>query len=304
MIGDYFMDDNKDLLNEIDKLDDNEENIDEKEKSTSHEKVFTIVIVAIIIVSLFMLYLSYKGTYIVSNKENKQDDFSMYLDNVDINDNNNEVEYEEIDYAELERQKIEKFEQEKINLAITSQVLDIDNKLIATIHNGNQETIESVLVQVIFYDGEDKPIKIDENIIDIFDPETDYYMHFQNTPKGYERCDFLITKKDYYSYYNSRKNDITFNIEEKEGFDGKKEIEVIGKNNSEDKIQIINFAIIFYNENDQIIALREQSQYDVKKQKEFKMKLNSELYSYETFENIPYSRYEIILLDAIAYSEI
>lgn len=294
------MEDNKDLINEIDNLDDNTEVI--KEKSTSHEKAFTIIVIVIIIAALFMMYLFYKGIYIVSNKENKQDDFSAYLENIDNNEEENNAENEEIDYEEREKQKIQKFEEQKNNLIITSQILDIDGKLISTIHNGNQESIENLLVQVIFYDGEDKPIKIDQNTIDIFDSETDYYMFFEDTPKGYERCEFLITKKDYYDFYISRKNDISFNVEENNN-DDENVIEIVGKNNSNDKVRKINFAIVYYNENDQIIAIREESQYDVKKQKEFKLKINSRLYSYESYEDVPYSRYEVILLDAISYIE-
>lgn len=294
------MEDNKDLLNEIDKLEDNEEILEETEKSTSHEKVFTIIVILIIVAALFMMYLSYKGTYIVSNKENKQDDFSAYLDVNNNEDEENKIENEEIDYEELQRQKREKFEQQKNNLVITSQMLDIDGKLIATIHNGNEEVIENVLVQVIFYNGEDKPIKIDEKTIEVFDNQSDYFLFFEDTPKSYERCEFLITKENFYNNYNSKKDEISFTVEEKAD---ENVIEISGKNNSDHKIQRVNFAIIYYNENDQIIAIRESSQYDIKKQKEFKIQVNKQLYSYDTFGDVPYSRYEVRLLNAMSYVE-
>ncbi len=292
------MEDNKDLLNEIDKLEDNEEILEEAEKSTSHEKIFTIIVILIIIVALFMMYLSYKGTYIVSNKENKQDDFSAYLD-VNNNEENN-IQNEEIDYEELERQKKEKFEQQKNNLIITSQILDIDGKLIATIYNGNEEGIDNVLVQVIFYNGEDKPIKIDERTIDVFDSQSEYFLFFEHTPKAYERCEFLITKENFYNSYNSNRNKISFSFEEKSD---QNIIEISGKNESEHKIQRVNFAIIYYDENDQIIAIREGSEYDIKKQKEFKIQINKQLYSYDTYEDVPYSRYEVRLLNSMSYVE-
>lgn len=294
------MGDNKDLLNEIDKLEDNDEIVEEKERITSHEKIFTIIVILIIVVALFMMYLSYKGNYIVSNKENKQDDFSAYLDvNNDEEDEKN-VENETIDYLELENQRKEQFETQKNNLIITSQMLDIDGKLIATIHNGNEETIENILVQVIFYNGEDRPIKIDESIIEVLDSQSDYYMLFEYTPKAYERCEFLITKENFYNSYNSNKNEVSFSVEEKSD---KNMIEISGKNNSDHKIQKINFAVVYYNESDQIIAIREETQYDIKKQKDFKIQVNKQLYSYDTFEDIPYSRYEVILLNAMSYVE-
>ena len=294
------MEDNKDLLNEIDKLEDNDEILEEKEKSTSHEKIFTVIVILIIIVALFFLYLSYKGTYIVSNKENKQDDFSAYLDVNTNEESENNIENEEINYLEIENQKKEQFEIQKNNLIITSQMLDIDGKLIATIHNGNEETIENVLVQVIFYNGEDKPIKIDEKNIEIFDSQSDYYMFFENTPKNYERCEFLITKENFYNNYNSKKDEISFTVEEKAD---ENVIEISGKNNSDHKIQRANFAVVYYNENNQIIAIRESSQYDIKKQKQFKIEANRQLYSYDTFEDVPYTRFEVILLNAMSYVE-
>lgn len=294
------MEDNKDLLNEIDKLEDNDEILEEKEKSTSHEKIFTVIVILIIIVALFFLYLSYKGTYIVSNKENKQDDFSAYLDVNTNEESENNIENEEINYLEIENQKKEQFEIQKNNLIITSQMLDIDGKLIATIHNGNEETIENVLVQVIFYNGEDKPIKIDEKNIEIFDSQSDYYMFFENTPKNYERCEFLITKENFYNNYNSKKDEISFTVEEKAD---ENVIEISGKNNSDHKIQRANFAVVYYNENNQIIAIRESSQYDIKKQKQFKIEANRQLYSHDTFEDVPYTRFEVILLNAMSYVE-
>lgn len=292
------MKDNKDLINEIDKLDDNNEVIDERENSTSHEKIFTLIVILIIIVALFIMYLFYTGKYIVSNKENKQDDFSAYLNIISNEKNEDNIEVEETDYKEIENQKKEQFNIQKNNLIITSQALDIDRKLIATIHNGNEEILENVLVQVIFYNEENQPIKIDEKNIDIFDSQSDYYIFFENTPKDYARSEFLITKENFYNNYNSKKNDISFTIEEK---DNENTIEILGKNNSDEKIQKADFAIIYYNENDEIIAIREVSQYDIKKQKEFKIQLNKQLYSYDTFEDASYSKYEIILLNAMSH---
>ena len=51
-------DNNKHLLNEIDELDDNEEPFKVKnEKISSHEKIFTIIIILIITIALIVLYL-------------------------------------------------------------------------------------------------------------------------------------------------------------------------------------------------------------------------------------------------------
>lgn len=301
------MGDNKDLLDEIDKLDDNEEaSASKAERESSHEKIFTAIIVIIIIAALVMLYLFYKGNYIVEDKENKQDDFSSISDDFSNNgtDNNDNVDENntenELTYEEQEQQATELFNAQKNNLVISSQTLDVDGKLIATIHNGNQETIYDVTVQTIFYDGENKPIKIGENHIDAIEANSDYYMNFLNTPKGYERCDYLITKEYYTNYYVSHKNDVSFTVEEKQdAFSSLNSVYISGKNNSDDKLDVVSFALLYYNENNQLIAMRVISEYGIKKQEEFKIKYNIDLYSYEAYENINYSRYEVVLLDAL-----
>lgn len=303
-------DNNKHLLNEIDELDDNEEPFKVKnEKISSHEKIFTIIIILIIIIALIVLYLFYKGTYIVSNKTNKQDDFSSILDNL-YNDSIDEYDDEFYDdhnneeYFDHYKEATEKFETQKNNLTITSQTLDIDGKLIITLHNGNQEIIYDFLVEVIFYDGDNKPIKIDGIPINAIEANSDYYILFENTPKEYTRCDFLITKDYNNNIYISHKNDITFSVQENVNSKyGKNVIEITGKNNSDDTIEEINFAILFYDENNKIIALKNIYESEIKKQKNFKIDTENAFYSSETYENIPYNRYEVILLDAISYNE-
>lgn len=290
------MEDNKDLINEIDKLDDNAEVSEEKEKSTSHEKVFTVVIVMIIIAALAMFYLSYKGTYIVSNKENKRDDYSAYLKNVDINEENTNTTNEKLSYEEQENQKVELAKVQLENVSITYQSRDIEGHLIAVLHNGNQESVENILVQVIFYNGENKPIKITEYRTYMVDGGTDYYMTFIDTPEEYERCDFLISKDIYYIVYDSRRNDISFNVEESD----ENTIKIYAKNNSDYKIREVLFALVYYNENDQIISISERASYTIKKNKDFKLEIDKKLYNYETCEEVPYSRYEVVLLHAIS----
>ncbi len=156
------MEDNKDLLDEIKKLDDTEEVI--QEKRNLHEKIFTVIIILIIIGALTMLYFSYTGKYIVANKESKSENISSYLENVVYEENIETENTEVIDYETLKQQQIQKFEEQKNNLNVVVETKDINNKLISVLKNNNQENISDILVQVIFYDAENKPIKIDELI--------------------------------------------------------------------------------------------------------------------------------------------
>lgn len=288
---------NKDLLDEIDKLEDAENPL--KDNVTSHEKIFTIIIILIIIVALVMLYFAYTGNYIASGKKDKQEDVSSYLENQTYYNFVTEDYTEEIDYALIEEQQKQKFEEQKLNLAITSQMLDVNNKLIAIMHNNNQEYVSNFKVQVIFYDAENKPIKIDECYINIIEANKDYYMCFEDTPTAYQRCDFLITKDAYCVEYISNTNDVSYEVEEKE--DGK--IKILGKSNSENKLMGVEFFIIYYGENDQIISVKTIEGFEFKKNKEFRIEAYNTLFNEVDYTEIPYSRYEVVLSGAYSIME-
>lgn len=292
------MGENKDLLDEIEKLDDTEEVI--KEKASLHEKIFTIVIIVIIIIALTMLYFSYKGNYIVTNKKSKSEDYSSYLENVVYDENTaGENNNEELDYEVLKQQQIQKFEEQKAGLNITTQISDINKKLIAVLHNSNQENISNVQVQVIFYDAENKPIKIDENFISLIEVNMDYYMLFDETPENYARYDFLITKDNYNCEYTSYSSAITYEVQEKE--DSK--IKIVGKNNSDKKIEEINFFVIYYNENNEIISIKTVNTFDVKKNKEFKIDFYNSIYNDKDYSEVPFARYEVKPASIYSYNE-
>lgn len=292
------MGENKDLLDEIEKLDDTEEVI--KEKASLHEKIFTIVIIVIIIIALTMLYFSYKGNYIVTNKKSKSEDYSSYLENVVYDENTaGENSNEELDYEVLKQQQIQKFEEQKAGLNITTQISDINKKLIAVLHNSNQENISDVQVQVIFYDAENKPIQIAENFISLIEVNMDYYMLFDKTPENYARYDFLITKELYNTEYTSYSGNITYEIQEKE--DSK--IKIVGKNNSDKKIEEINFFVIYYNENNEIISIKTVNTFDVKKNKEFKIDFYNSIYNDKDYSEVPFARYEVKPASIYSYNE-
>lgn len=292
------MGENKDLLDEIEKLDDTEEVI--KEKASLHEKIFTIVIIVIIIIALTMLYFSYKGNYIVTNKKSKSEDYSSYLENVVYDENTaGENSNEELDYEVLKQQQIQKFEEQKAGLNITTQTSDINKKLIAVLHNSNQENISDVQVQVIFYDAENKPIQIAENFISLIEVNMDYYMLFDKTPENYARYDFLITKDNYNCEYTSYSSAITYEVQEKE--DSK--IKIVGKNNSDKKIENVNFFVIYYNENNEIISVKIVNTFDVRKNKEFKIDFYNSIYNDKDYSEVPFARYEVKPASIYSYNE-
>ncbi len=124
-------------------------------------------------------------------------------------------------------------------------------------------------------------------------------MYFYDTPENYARHEYLITKDSYGFENTSYSNSVTFEVQEKE--DGK--VKIIGKNNSDTKIQEIKFFVLYYNENNEIISVKTVDSYDVKKNKEFKIDLNNNLYKEEDYSEVPFARYEVKPAEIYSYIE-
>lgn len=236
------------------------------------EKKFIIAIIIIVIIfcvgySLYRIYLSYE-------------------------------DYEKIDdnYVPFEEGS-KKFEEQKNNVKISSQGLDINKSLIVLLENQNADNMCNILLYVIFYDGENKPIMVDKENINYLGSNSKYYVSIDKVPENFERYDFLLMKEDfYYNYnYNSYKNDISF-----ETYKNDNNIVIKGKNNSNEKIDKLSFTVVYYDESGKIIGIQEANEYDIKKNKEFSITAYN-LYKKDDYEYVDFSTYEVILNNAYKY---
>ena len=66
-------------------------------------------------------------------------------------------------------------------------------------------------------------------------------------------------------------------------------------------IDEIEFLLIYFDENDNILAVDNIYEYDIGKRKKFEIEEYLELYDDEYFEKVPYSRYEVVLASAYSY---
>ena len=214
-----------------------------------------------------------------------------------ISENKQEFYKEDIDYEELNENEEKRLEEEVSNIIIKKEFIDINRNLGIVINNQNGETTSGILIQVIFYNSENKPIKIAENSINILESNIDYYITFTNTPEEYERYEFLISKEYEDLSIKSFKNSITYDVKEK----NEDEIIISGKNSSSEIIDEIEFLLIYFDENDNILAVDNIYEYDIGKKKKFEIEEYLELYDDEYFEEVPYSRYEVVLTSAYSY---
>ena len=182
------------------------------------------------------------------------------------------------------------------NIIIDKEFIDYRKQLNFLIKNTNNVDVNSISIEVVFYDGEGKIIEIDSSNLEVLAAGLDRYVSFYETPEKYERYDVLIqVDKDAQNYYSSKLNDVSY-----ECLLNKEDDEVIirGKNNSSEKLEYVIFEIIHYDDKDNVINVKEAFEFDIRKNKSFEIDEYIDLYDDETYDPIAYSRYEIRLVEA------
>lgn len=182
------------------------------------------------------------------------------------------------------------------NIIIEKEFIDYEKELNFLVKNANNLDVKDISVEIVFYDGEGKIIEIDCGDITFLPAGMSRYIYFYDTPEKYERYDVLIqVDKETQDYYASCMQDVSYecllNSEEDE-------LIIRGKNNSQDTIDTVVFEIIYYDEKDNVIAVEELYEFDIRRNKTFEIEEYISLYDSESYDEIPYSRYEIRLVEA------
>lgn len=276
------------VIDEINSLDDDNDSAIKSAKRGIN--VGTIIF----IIAIFLLIF---GAYMYSTKDKRSAQEALTEFGEYISENKQQFYNGEIDYEELNEKENMRFEEEADNITIAKEFIDINKDLGIVINNHNSSTTKGILIQVIFYNFEDKPIKISEHYINILEPNIDYYITFSDTPKEYNRYEFLISK-DYDNYsIKALTTGITYKVEEI----NENEFAIFGKNGSFEKVDEVEFFVVYFDEEDNILAVETCNEYDIGKNKEFEIEEYKKLYADETYEEIQYSRYEVFLASAYTY---
>lgn len=143
----------------------------------------------------------------------------------------NTLEYYEIEFDEL-----------KENFKIDTLKLK-NSKLIYEIKNENDVTINNVNIQTIFYDAENRPIKICTNDIQTLFKYGKVFCTIEDAPESYTRYDYLITRPYYYDKEtNIEYDDLAITAVENTRTGIKFEV----TNNSSEKIEMLEVAVLYY----------------------------------------------------------
>lgn len=266
---------NEKLLSEIDSLE------DERETTVKNNKnKFNLIIVVMVLLGLSILYFGNYNNYDLFEETDEE-----YSD-------------EEIaSYIEKEEAIKNKFEEQKDNIIIKNTFFSKNKELMATISNNNNEVVTDLKIEVVFYNGENKIIEIDTAIVSIIEKETECYIKFLNTPEEFERYDFFISK-DYYWYDNLEyvTNQISYEVVENKDIKN-----LVVKNNYSKDVSEVDFQIVYYDENDNVIDAENIYISELKKNRTQTQELYLDIFDNETYNKIDYERYEINLLGAYIY---
>lgn len=287
--------DSEKLLSEIDSLDDETET-----SSTSDNYKVNKWPVIILIIALIGLGILYFGdTYHYNFLDEVNEEYSeKQIENYMLDEVNEDYSEEQIEnYIEKEELEKSKFEVQKNNIAVKNSFLNYNKELIAVILNDNDEVITDLKVEIIFYDGENKPIEIDSSNISILEKNSECYVKFADTPENFERYDFLISK-EYYWYDNLEyvTEQISYEIYENEDY-----VDLVVKNNYSKEISEATFQVLYYDDNYNVIDVEDIYFWELKKNKTQNQEWDLSLWDNKTYDKVEYKKYEINLLGAYIY---
>ena len=293
--------DNKKLMDAIDSLDNdknyeikqaakaareakNEDAI--KDKNSSDKANVVLVVIFIILIATAIFYYTSPIT--------KEKEFLLKESGVSDNGNGTVTMFAPEGTEVVSVSDLEKI---KDNIVIEKEFFDVDGKLNFLVKNKNSIDVNNITVSTVFYNGSDKIIAIDEGNINVLSSGAEQYLTYTETPENAERYEILVEVDNSSQSYKSYLKDVSF-----ECFVTEEEDEVIirGKNNSESKLDLVEFEIVYYGEEDKILLVEHAMDFDIKRNRDFELNEYISIYD-EEYKEIPYTRYEIRLINAYSY---
>lgn len=293
--------DNKKLMDAIDSLDNdknyeikqaakaareakNEDAI--KDKNSSDKANVVLVVIFIILIATAIFYYTSPIT--------KEKEFLLNESGVSDNGNGTVTMFAPEGTEVVSASDLEKI---KDNIVIEKEFFDVDGKLNFLVKNKNSIDVNNITVSTVFYNGSDKIIAIDEGNINVLSSGAEQYLTYTETPESAERYEVLVEVDNSSQSYKSYLKDVGFECFVTEDED---EVIIRGKNNSESKLDLVEFEIVYYGEEDKILLVEHAMDFDIKRNRDFELNEYISIYD-EEYKEIPYTRYEIRLINAYSY---
>ena len=293
--------DNKKLMDAIDSLD-NDKNYEIKQaakaareaknedvikdKNSSDKANVVLVVIFIILIATAIFYYTSPIT--------KEKEFLLNESGVSDNGNGTVTMFAPEGTEVVSASDLEKI---KDNIVIEKEFFDVDGKLNFLVKNKNSIDVNNITVSTVFYNGSDKIIAIDEGNINVLSSGAEQYLTYTETPESAERYEVLVEVDNSSQSYKSYLKDVGFECFVTEDED---EVIIRGKNNSESKLDLVEFEIVYYGEEDKILLVEHAMDFDIKRNRDFELNEYISIYD-EEYKEIPYTRYEIRLINAYSY---
>ena len=293
--------DNKKLMDAIDSLD-NDKNYEIKQaakaareaknedvikdKNSSDKANVVLVVIFIILIATAIFYYTSPIT--------KEKEFLLNESGVSDNGNGTVTMFAPEGTEVVSVSDLEKI---KDNIVIEKEFFDVDGKLNFLVKNKNSIDVNNITVSTVFYNGLDKIIAIDEGNINVLSSGAEQYLTYTETPESAERYEVLVEVDNSSQSYKSYLKDVSFECFVTEDED---EVIIRGKNNSESKLDLVEFEIVYYGEEDKILLVEHAMDFDIKRNRDFELNEYISIYD-EEYKEIPYTRYEIRLINAYSY---
>ena len=246
--------DDQKLIEEINKLDDDVIKED-KNKSKTIIHINRNIFFVTLLILILLIYSIYNLLTTKDDIEKQEWDSSN-----GIKEGIKYVKEESYNYfLEEDKSYYNEFEKSKENL--NSNFYKIDNNLILEILNDNEKPISRINAYIIFYDGENNIIDIKENYVDFINAKSKFYINHIESFSDYERYDVKFVKSYYFVEDEEVKNnEISFSSRITNS-----KVEIKFQNNSENRIGNVDFQIIYYDNDKEIIDIENVYEFDVKK---------------------------------------
>lgn len=167
------------------------------------------------------------------------------------------------DYASISSENsstnlVADLETQRDNIVVASKMLE-NKELIIETQNTSTYTMLDIKLQIIFYDGENKPIHIsDMNISTLFANQKNIQKLY-NVPESFERYDFLITQP-----YKSERPTVNYNDIALELInDNNSYLTFEVTNNTNENLNDVEIAILGYS-GDKLVSLETRSVWEIK----------------------------------------
>lgn len=198
------------------------------------------------------------------------------------------------DENNMEMLEIPEFEKLKKNLIIKEEGKSVNKELIFSIENKNFSLVNDFMVCIVFYQ-EDDIVGIDIQDIDLIVSNNKKYLKAKEMPETYDRYQFFIEKYDDNEYSDTiLNNNISF-----ESYIKNELVEIEITNNANKKINRVEFTILYYDSERNILDIDNVSDYNIWRAGNV---TGYGVWNEELEEYMQYSDYEVILDSAERYN--